>query len=54
MLLESQISSQPLGKRLILNFFHESFLCRDAYDRALGRDVINGHSKLTSQRQFFF
>ena len=52
MLLESQISSQPLAKRLILNFFHQSFLSRDAYDRALGRDVINGRSKLTSQRQF--
>ena len=45
MLLESQISSQPLAKR----FFHQSFLSRDAYDRALGRDVINGRSKLTSQ-----
>ena len=54
MLLEFQTSSQPLGKRLILNFFHQSFLSRDAYDRALGRDVINGRSKLTSQRQFFF
>ena len=40
-LLESQISSQPLAKRLILNFFHHSFLSWDAYDRALGRDVIN-------------
>ena len=52
MLLESQISSQPLAKRLILNFFHQSFLPRDAYDRALGCDVINGRSKLTSQRHF--
>ena len=52
MLLESQISSQPLAKRLILTFFHQSFLSRDAYDRALGRDVINGRSKLTSQPQF--
>ena len=52
MLLEFQTSSQPLAKRLILNFFHQSFLSRDAYDRALGRDVINGRSKLTSQRQF--
>ena len=52
MLLESQISSQPLAKRLILTFFHQSFLSPDAYDRALGRDVINGRSKLTSQRQF--
>ena len=52
MLLEFQISSQPLAKRLILNFFHQSFLSRDAYDRARGRDVINGRSKLTSQRQF--
>ena len=52
MLLESQISSQPLTKRLILNFFHHSFLSRGAYDQALGRDVINGRSKLTSQRQF--
>ena len=49
MLLESQISSQPLAKRLILNFFHQSFLSLDAYDRALGRDVINIRSKLTSQ-----
>ena len=51
MLLESQISSQPLAKRLILTFFHQSFLSRDAYDRASGRDVINGRSQLTSQRQ---
>ena len=48
----SQISSQQLARRLILNFFHQSFLSRDAYDRALGRDAINGRSKLTSQRQF--
>ena len=52
MLLESQILSQPLGKRLILNFFHQSFLSRAKYDQALGRDVTNGRSKLTSQRQF--
>ena len=52
MLLESPISSQPLTKRLILTFFHQSFLSRDVYDRALGRDGINGRSKLTSQRQF--
>ena len=51
MLLESQISSQPLAKRLILTFFHQSFLSRYAYDRAFGRDVINGRSQLTSQRQ---
>ena len=50
MLLESQISSQPLTKRLILNFFHQSFLSRNAYDRALGCDVMNGRSKLTSQQ----
>ena len=50
-LLESQISSQPLAKRLILTFFHKSFLSRYAYDRAFGRDVINGRSQLTSQRQ---
>ena len=50
--MEFQTSSQPLAKRLILNFFHQSFLSRDAYDRALGRDVIYGRSKLTSQRQF--
>ena len=52
--LESQISnsSQPLAKCLILTFFHQSFLSRDAYDRALGRDVIKGGSKLTSQRHF--
>ena len=47
MLMEFQTSSQPLPKR-----FHQSFLSRDAYDRALGRDVINGRSKRTSQRQF--
>ena len=52
MFLESQISSQPLAKCLILNFFHQSFLSRDAYDRALERDVINGRSKLTSHWQF--
>ena len=52
MFLESQISSQPLAKRLILTFFHQSFLSRDAYDRALGHDVINGRTMLTSQRQF--
>ena len=46
MLLKSQISSQPLAKRFILNFFHQSFLSRDAYDRALGRDVINDLSSL--------
>ena len=50
--LESQISLQPLAKRLILTFFHQSFLSRDTCDRALGRDVINGRSHLTSQRQF--
>ena len=54
MLLESQISSQPLAQRLILTFFHKSFLSRDAYDRAFGRDVINGRSQLTSQRQSAF
>ena len=37
---------------LDFNFFHQSFLSRDAYDRALGRDVVNGRSKLTSQQQF--
>ena len=52
MLLESQISSQPLAKRLILTFFYKSFLSRDAHDQALGRHGINGRSKLTSQRQF--
>ena len=51
-LLESQISSRRLAKRLILSFFQHSFLSRDAYDRALGRDVINSRSKLTSPRQF--
>jgi len=49
MLLESQISSQPLAKHLILNFLNQSFLSRDVYDRVLGRDVIDGRSKLTSQ-----
>ena len=53
MLLVSQISSQALAKHLILHFVNQSFLSRDAYDRALRRDVINGRSKLTSQRQFF-
>ena len=48
----STLSSQPLAKRLILNFFHQSFLSRDAYDWALERDVINGRSNLTSQRHF--
>ena len=52
MLLESQISSQPLAKRLIFNFFHQSVLSLDAYDRALGCDVINVRSKLTSHQQF--
>ena len=52
MLLEPQISPKPLAKRLILNFFHQSFLSLHAYDQALGRDLINGHSKLVSQRQF--
>ena len=52
MLLKSQILSQPLVKRWILSFFHQNFLSRDAYDRVLGRDVINGRSKPTSQRQF--
>ena len=51
-LLESQISSQPLAKCLILNFLHQSFLSSDAYDRVLGRDIINVRSKLTSQQQF--
>ena len=36
----------------LLHFFHQSFLSLDAFDRALGRDVINDRSKLTSQRQF--
>ena len=35
---------QRSRKLLILNFFYQSFLSRDAYDRAL-----NGRSKLTSQ-----
>ena len=48
MLLESQISSQPLAMRLILNFFHHSFLSRNAYDRDLGRDVINGRSTVAA------
>ena len=52
MLLESQVSLQPLAKRLILKSFHESFLSRDAYDGATRRDVIKGRSKLTSQQQF--
>ena len=50
MLLESRISPKALAKRL--HFFHQSFLSLDAFDRALGRDVINDRSKLTSQRQF--
>ena len=52
MLLESQISSQPLAKRLILTFLYQSFLSRDAHDQELGRHGINGRSKLTSQQQF--
>ena len=40
------MTSQPLAKRFILNFFRQSFLSRDAYDRALGRDVINDLSSL--------
>ena len=40
------------SEALDLNFFHQRFLSRDAYDRVLGRDIINGRSKLTSQRQF--
>ena len=50
MLLESRISPKALAKSL--HFFHQSFLSLDAYDRALGRDVIIDRSKLTSQRQF--
>ena len=50
MLLESRISPKALAKRL--HFFHQSFFSLDAFDRALGRDVINDRSKLTSQRQF--
>ena len=38
MLLESQISPKPLAKRLILNFFLQSFLSLDVYDRAPRRD----------------
>ena len=49
MLPESQISPKPLAKRLILNFFLQSFLSLDVYDRAPRRDVINGCSRLTSQ-----
>ena len=46
MLLESQISPKLLAKRLILNFFPRDFFhALDAYDWALGRDVINGRSK---------
>ena len=40
------------GEALDFNLFSSEFLSRDAYDRALGRDVINGRSKLTSQEQF--
>ena len=46
MLVEFQISSQLPAKPPALDFklFYQSFLSRDAYDRAL-----NGRSKLTSQ-----
>ena len=33
-----------------INFFHESFLSPDLYNRGTGLDVINGHSKLMPQR----
>ena len=32
-LLESQVSSQPPAKRLILNLFYQRFLSRNAYDQ---------------------
>ena len=35
-----------------VKFFHQSFLSRNVYFRAIGRGVINGRSQLTSQRQF--
>ena len=51
MLLESQILPKPLAKRLILNFFHQSFLSRNVSvsRRAIGHDVINGRSQRTAQ-----
>ena len=52
MIVESQISPKPLAKCLVLKFFHQSFLSPNVYDRATWRDVINGHSMLTSQWQF--
>ena len=54
MLLESQILPKPLAKRLILNFFHQSFLSRNVSvsRRAIGHDVINGRSQRTAQGQF--
>jgi len=50
----SQVSSQLLAKRFILNFFQQIFLSRDLYmyDWATGRDLMNGHPKLMSRRQF--
>ena len=48
----SQFSSQPLSKRFILNFFQQIFLSRDSYDRETGCNLINGHPKLMSRRQF--
>ena len=52
MLLDSQILSQLLAKRLILGFFHQSLLSQDAYDLGLGSDVINGRSKLRHSDNF--
>ena len=54
MLLESQILPKPLAKRLILNFFHQSFLSRNVSvsRRAIGHDVINGRSQRTAKGQF--
>ena len=54
MLLESPILPKPLAKRLILNFFHQSFLFRNmsVSRRAIGHDVINGRSQRTAQGQF--
>ena len=45
---------KPLVKRLILNFFHQSFLSRNmsVSRRAIGHDVINGRSQRTAQGQF--
>ena len=48
----SLISGYHRSACMILNVFDQRFLARDAYNRTIGREVINGRSKFTSQRQF--